>query len=93
MPRARSPKATLFLGAGASRAFDYSTTLDFVTRLTGVVTEEDKEILNSILASPGVSDIEHVLRTLDSIIDFNSIQFIKTLFEQSNVTTRKGELQ
>ena len=87
MPKARKvPKVALFLGAGASRAFDYPTTLEFVTELKNVLTKEERRILDSILRSPEFSDIEHVLQTLDSIIEFSSNPYIRTLFKESHAT-------
>lgn len=83
--RVQTPKVALFLGAGASKAFDYPTTLEFVGNLQNVLDKEEKLLLNSILKSPDVSDIEHVLQTLDPIIEFNSNPYINTLFRQSNV--------
>ena len=83
--RVQTPKVALFLGAGASRAFDYPTTLEFVGNLTDVLGADEKRILNSILRSPEVSDIEHVLQTLDPIIDFNSNSYVQNLFKKSQV--------
>ena len=36
-------KVTLFLGAGASKAFDYPTTKEFLDNLQEVLSEEEKE--------------------------------------------------
>jgi hypothetical protein len=51
------PEVALFLGAGASRAFDYPTTLEFVGELQNVLSVEEKTVLTSILRSPEISDI------------------------------------
>jgi len=74
------PKITLFLGAGASKAFDYPATKEFVDNLYEVLTDREKRILNSFLKTPNVSDIEHVLQIIDTVIDFDSMTYINKLF-------------
>ena len=74
------PKTTLFLGAGASKAFDYPTTREFVDNLREVLAEKEKRVLNSFLKTPDVSDVEHVLQIIDTVIDFDSVPYIKKLF-------------
>lgn len=80
------PKTALFLGAGASRAFDYPTTLEFVDKLRDVLEPLEKSILNSILKSPKVSDIEHVLQTLDPIINPESIDYLQGVLQGSPIS-------
>jgi len=80
------PKTVLFLGAGASRAFGYPTTLEFVNELRDVLEPLEKDILNSILKSPKVSDIEHVLQTLDPIINPESIDYLRGVLQGSPIS-------
>lgn len=80
------PEVALFLGAGASRAFDYPTTAEFVQNLTEVINPNEKRILESLMRAPDVSDIEHVLQTIDPIITFSSNPYIKNLFQHSQPT-------
>jgi len=77
------PKVVLFLGAGASRAFDYPTTSEFVHNLTDSVSSEEKRILNSLIRAPTITDIEHVLQTLDPLIALASNSYVETIFNQS----------
>ena len=74
------PKVALFLGAGASRAFDYPTTREFVDNLREVLAEREKRVLDSFLKTPDVSDVEHVLQIIDRVIDFDSVPYINKLF-------------
>ena len=87
-------KVTLFLGAGASKAFDYPTTKEFLDNLQEVLSEEEKRVLNSIVKTPEVRDIEHVLQILDPIIEFDSNPFINRMFRRSSVyiTLERGNL-
>ncbi|RLI73033.1 hypothetical protein DRO91_03855 [Candidatus Heimdallarchaeota archaeon] len=72
------PKTALFLGAGASKAFDYPTTKEFVNHLFGVLTSSsEKSILNLFLGIPDVSDVEHVLQIIDSVLNFASNPLFK----------------
>ena len=82
------PKTALFLGAGASRAFGYPTTLEFVNELKDVLKPLEKTILNSILKSPKVSDIEHVLQKLDPIINPESIDYLGGVLKGSSISTQ-----
>lgn len=84
------PKVALFLGAGASRAFGYPTTLDFVRNLKGVLGGRpvESEILKSILNRPNVSDIEHVLQKLDPIVNLDSNDYFKAVFKESEAKQR-----
>ena len=80
-------KVALFLGAGASRAFGYPTTLEFVNELKKTLGILEKNLLNSILKSPKVSDIEHVLQTLDPILEPNSIAYLSSVLKGSKIST------
>lgn len=76
---------TLFLGAGASRAIGYPTTKEFVTNLSSKLVNEDRpleDILASLMESPTIKDIEHVLEFLDSLAAFDSNQYIHAAFAQ-----------
>jgi len=75
------PRATVFLGAGASRVFDYPTTEEFVRNLS--LSQNGKRILNSITRAPEIKDSEHILQTIDAIITFNSNTYVQAMFKQS----------
>ena len=78
-------KVALFLGAGASKAFGYPTTLDFVHNLKKVLELMEKKLLDSILKSPNVSDIEHILQKLDPIVNLGSDDYFKTVFDKTKM--------
>jgi hypothetical protein len=74
MSEALKKRIVLFLGAGASAAFDYPTTKQFVDRLKVEIAESDKsstraedKLLIDILTIPHVKDVEHVLEILQSL--------------------------
>lgn len=65
-------KVTLFLGAGASRAFDYPTTKEFLTNFKKNLDEIVTEVVETYQKFKNVYDIEHILRICDVFIDLNS---------------------
>lgn len=79
------PEVALFLGAGASKAFGYPTTLDFVSNLKEVLQSIEKSIFESILKFPNISDIEDVLRQLDPITNVGSNDYVQTMFRGSTI--------
>jgi len=80
----RFPKVALFLGAGASRAFGYPTTLEFAQTLKKVLSNEEKRIYESMLAFTQTPDIENVLRILDLTIEFCSIPYAQALCKHAD---------
>jgi hypothetical protein len=75
----------LFLGAGASRAVGYPTTEEFVTNLRSKLANEDKSLENMLVSlreSPQIEDVEHVLEFLDSLMTFDSNQYVRATFAQ-----------
>jgi len=76
------PKVTLFLGAGASRAFDYPTTEEFMTNLGLKISGGEKEILDAFRRTPEIKDIEHILQTLDILISADSNPYLHANFKQ-----------
>jgi len=64
---AEDPKAKLFLGAGASRAFGFPTTKEFLDHLEKSASLEQRAFLTQFTSIPGITDIEHVLEILDQI--------------------------
>ncbi len=91
--REEPQKVSYFLGAGASRAFDYPTTSEFVTELKKIVEPLELGILNSILSLPKVSDIEHVLKILDPIVNPDSADYLKTLFRKNEAVLNISGLE
>ena len=61
----------IFLGAGASRAFDFPTTTEFLTNVRSKLEEKSHEraLLDTFREVPGVEDIEHVLDLLDQFTE------------------------
>lgn len=75
------PKVALFLGAGASRAFDYPTTKEFLAHLTkGIEHYGYSEIVKTYLENKKVEDIEHILQILDTLIDLQDNALVAELF-------------
>jgi hypothetical protein len=58
----------LFLGAGASRAFGFPTTKEFLENLGRHVSPEQSSFLKQFTLVTGITDIEHVLDILDQIV-------------------------
>jgi len=56
---------------------------EFVQNISGAIPPNEKRILDSIMRSPDVTDVEHVLQTIDPIITFDSNPYVQTLFKQS----------
>ena len=80
--RVQTSKIALFLGAGASKAFGYPTTLDFVSNLEKVLGILEKDFFHKILTLPNVSDIEHVLQKLDLLTDVGSDGYVKKMLKE-----------
>jgi hypothetical protein len=74
----RIAQATLFLGAGASKAFGYPTTKEFLGLLLGRLSGQEKELLQALTEVPENSDIEHVLEILDQVVELEN-PFLKFL--------------
>jgi hypothetical protein len=66
--RAQDPNALLFLGAGASRAFGFPTTKEFLDHLKVGAFPEQSALLGQFTLVSGIADIEHVLDILDQIV-------------------------
>lgn len=77
------PSIALFLGAGASRAFGYPTTKDFMNNLSRKLTGTQKEIFDIFTSPPEIKDIEHVLEALDSLIPGWSNLYLKAIFTKN----------
>lgn len=71
----------LFLGAGASRAFGYPTTTEFLDTLQRGYPSELKNVLNSMSEAESVSDIEHVLLFIDAVLSFNSAPHVSDVLK------------
>ena len=69
---------TFFLGAGASRAFGYPTTKEFLAVLRGHLGGQESELLSALTEVPEISDIEHVLEILDQVTELEN-PFLKYL--------------
>ena len=74
--RVQTPKVALFLGAGASRAFDYPTTKEFLTNFGKTLDGVFTEVVGAFQKFKKVYDIEHILRICDVFIDLNSNELI-----------------
>lgn len=68
----KEARATLFLGAGASRAFDFPTTKEFIEHVRESLGSKEKDLLNAFTETPGVSDVEHVLEILDQVAELEN---------------------
>jgi hypothetical protein len=73
-------RVALFLGAGASHAFGYPTTREFLHVLASRISGDQKDIISRIRLSPEVSDIEHVLLFLDGTIETSSNKYVRSVF-------------
>lgn len=62
--------AIVFLGAGFSRAFDYPTTKEFLANLKNAsLNQQEKQLLQAFVETPGIEDIEHVLEIVDQVVE------------------------
>jgi hypothetical protein len=61
--------AMFFLGAGASRAFGYPTTIEFLDLLKRKVHGPENDMLQFLTFTPGIADIEQVLSILDQVLE------------------------
>jgi len=73
-------RVALFLGAGASRGFNYPTTAEFLEALKGELPRDEREILIRIARSKRVTDIEHVLKVIDAVIMFDTDRLSHSVF-------------
>jgi hypothetical protein len=64
--------ATLFLGAGASAAFGFPTTREFLENLEVRLEGREKEFIQALMQTEGISDIEHVLEILDQVVELEN---------------------
>jgi len=65
-------KVALFLGAGASRVFNYPTTKEFLAGLKPKLDNNQKNIVDTFEESEKVVDIEHILQMLDVFTNLKS---------------------
>jgi hypothetical protein len=70
--------ATLFLGAGASAAFGFPTTKQFLDNLQVRLEGKEKEFIQALMQTEGISDVEHVLEILDQVVELEN-PFLKYL--------------
>ena len=69
----RVAPATLFLGAGASRAFGFPTTKEFLRVLPERLPPgKTRDLLNYLTGTPEITDIEHVLSVLDQVVELEN---------------------
>jgi len=65
-------KVCLFLGAGASKAFGYPTTKDFLANLKPKLDTTQNNIVETLKESKNVVDIEHILNIINAFNKLNS---------------------
>jgi hypothetical protein len=69
----KSALATLFLGAGASSAFGFPATKEFLQKLAiSLDDSKEKQLLLAFQQTQGISDIEHILEILDQVEQLES---------------------
>lgn len=69
----RTARATLFVGAGASAAFGFPTTKEFLQKLAfSLDNDKEKQLLLAFQQAQGISDIEHILEILDQVEELES---------------------
>jgi len=73
MSNLRVAPATLFLGAGASRAFGFPTTKEFLQVLPDRLPfGKTRDLLTYLTNTPEITDIEHVLSILDQVVELEN---------------------
>lgn len=75
-------KLCLFLGAGASKAFGYPTTKDFLDNLRPKLDNTQNNIIESFQESKKVVDIEHVLNIITTFKALNSNELVAEFLNQ-----------
>ena len=65
-------RVALFLGAGASRAFGYPTTKEFLTQFKPKLNEIQSRIVQTFEEIKDVEDIEHILQMVDGFVTLKS---------------------
>lgn len=71
---------SLFLGAGASRAFGYPTTREFLEILRKGASRQEGALLESVVSVDLVQDVEHVLQFLDGVLATSSNNYVNAVF-------------
>ena len=84
------PKVALFLGAGASSAFGYPTTREFLTQFKPKLNDIQSGIVQTFEDSKNVEDIEHILQMIDGFVALGSQRLIMEYLAKfrSNFTVR-----
>jgi hypothetical protein len=85
------PKVALFLGAGASRAFGYPTTKEFLENIKKKLTGSEKRLLGVFTSPPQILDIEHVLKAIDALLAADSDPYLHAVFLKSPPTLPSSE--